>query len=335
MKPEVRLETLLLSLFTSDELVRWLRNFVDAKLVDEIPVGNTTPTHLVHQTILALQRRGLINESFFQGLIAERPGRSADIQLAAKWWLDHPKHFLLSPYQSYLNDGRSYRYNTYSFPSSCICIMLHSSLSDGHLNRDVDAAVFDASTSSLLLGMLDALYTNYLRDRFSPLSYGREWFLARSQRALLPWEWLVDARAGKFEEIPPRWAATRCLADFEILPGAVLEVVDLRRMKPQAQRRVYGLAVNSDQMRSFWEWSSKAHRILAAESLLVEAVPESVAPDKFKYAGIYFKEDDDWAEEPDLGAWIQAREPTAEEIQEWGDLLEALRLFNQEIGFGP
>jgi hypothetical protein len=325
MSPELRLETLLLSLFTSDELARWLRHYVDAKLVDELPAGAVSPMQLVHQTILALQRRGLVNESFFQGLIAERPGRSADIQLTAKWCLDQPRHFLLSPYQVCVNRGNRFDFDRHPLPASCIGVSLHSHVDNWDLEHDVDAAVFDAGACGSFLEMLDTLYLHYLEDRFAPLTYGQEWVLARSDdwRALVPWDWLVDARAGQWSRVSPHWVAQKSLSDLGVAPGANLEVVDLGRVSTQAQRCIYGFAADSETLRLAFRENPKVRHVLITNSVVADTLPGAVAPGAFRYEEIYFGFE--WELLPSSGAWMQAREFREDDLGPWRAALGAWR----------
>jgi hypothetical protein len=324
MTPELRLETLLLSLFTPEELVRWLRHYVDAKLVDELPAGAVSPMQLVHQTVLASQRRGLVNESFFQGLIAERPGRSADIQLTAKWCLDQPRHFLLSPYQVCVNDGNGFRFDNRPIPASCVCVMLLSDVSDGDLEQDIDAAVFDAGVCGSFLEMLDTLYLHYLKDRFAPLTYGQEWVLARSDmRAMAPWDWLVDARAGQWSRVSPQWVAQKSLSDLGIAPGARLEVVDLGRVSAQTQRCIYGLAADSETLRLAFMANPKVRHVLIRNSVVADTLPGAVAPGTFRYEDIYFGFG--WELLPSSGAWVQAGEFSEDDLGPWRSVLRTRR----------
>lgn len=84
--PVGALHALLLSLFSGQELLRWLRLGPDASVVPEVPGEASTDAHLVEQAVAALERRGRINAAFFVRLEEERSSRVEDIRTVAALW---------------------------------------------------------------------------------------------------------------------------------------------------------------------------------------------------------------------------------------------------------
>ena len=93
---ECRVTDLLRSLFSTDEL----RNFVQKlsqgkKVLDGLP-PNLPPTELVGQVCESLTRHGVLpDNSFFDGLVIERPHRTRDIELVRAKALPTPRAVLI------------------------------------------------------------------------------------------------------------------------------------------------------------------------------------------------------------------------------------------------
>lgn len=84
------LHCLLLDLFNEGELRRWIRNGVSPELAAGLPGESVSPSDLVDGTIGILERRGLIDGSFFSKLREERSGRGAEIDAVAALWATNP-----------------------------------------------------------------------------------------------------------------------------------------------------------------------------------------------------------------------------------------------------
>lgn len=81
------LEELLLSLFGELELRRFLRNYPGAEAVErELPGAGASFAQVASDAVLQLDRAGLIDEAFFDALLAKRPRRKADIGRVAGLW---------------------------------------------------------------------------------------------------------------------------------------------------------------------------------------------------------------------------------------------------------
>ncbi len=82
------LEQLLSELFTPAELRRWLRGRSEesARLVDAIPDDPVAPAELAHQATRALVRFGLIDGTFFDDLVRERPAQAPRIRAVQSGW---------------------------------------------------------------------------------------------------------------------------------------------------------------------------------------------------------------------------------------------------------
>ena len=80
------LHGLLLSLFSADELRRFIRYGPDGDAITaELPGASASPAALAEAVVQALETRGL-DEHFFERVIAERPRRVADIDKVRDAW---------------------------------------------------------------------------------------------------------------------------------------------------------------------------------------------------------------------------------------------------------
>jgi tetratricopeptide (TPR) repeat protein len=78
------LEDLLLSMFTEDDVRRFVRYLPDGEHMHaELPGGAASLTELVHKTVSVLARHGRLDGAFFEALVAKRPARSGEIQALA------------------------------------------------------------------------------------------------------------------------------------------------------------------------------------------------------------------------------------------------------------
>lgn len=82
------LERLLLSLFSADELRRFLHYLPDAgTVVDQLPGPNAPRALVAEEAVRVLERHGLLDASFFAALRQERPRRAPDIDAVARTFL--------------------------------------------------------------------------------------------------------------------------------------------------------------------------------------------------------------------------------------------------------
>jgi hypothetical protein len=80
MTAQKDLANLLLSLFSADELRRWLRYLPGGDgLTGRLPGVNASPASLASEAVAELEHEGMIDEVFWGRLIEERPRRKADI----------------------------------------------------------------------------------------------------------------------------------------------------------------------------------------------------------------------------------------------------------------
>lgn len=78
-----RLVELLKSLFSVDELRRWVHLSFGRRVADELPGAGTGLAQLAFEVAMALERHGLIGERLFEALSQERPGRREEILAVA------------------------------------------------------------------------------------------------------------------------------------------------------------------------------------------------------------------------------------------------------------
>lgn len=85
--PDHQLQQLLLSLYSPDELRRFISNHTRyTDLANQLPGAPATPTQLAEALTTALKRRGLLGRQFFFDLETSRPHRARDIQNLASSW---------------------------------------------------------------------------------------------------------------------------------------------------------------------------------------------------------------------------------------------------------
>ena len=108
------------------------------------------------------------------------------------------------------------------FPPSCVSIRLPpASMEQGA--ADTAAAILKIRAYPSLESLLDELYTNYLREHYEPLTYGRRWMLVEARTeafsfVVAPWSWLTGAR------IDREWVRRQLPADCHLLPGTKWQV---------------------------------------------------------------------------------------------------------------
>lgn len=79
------LATLLASLFTADELRRWLLiNF--PAVLSELPSRSASLSEIIYDTVRVLDRHGLVNETFFSSLGVQFPARKGELLHLASLW---------------------------------------------------------------------------------------------------------------------------------------------------------------------------------------------------------------------------------------------------------
>ena len=86
----LELNELLLSLFSADELRRFLclnLGTEGRELVQALPGQTASAATIVYEAVQALERRGLIGDEFFDALVAERPRREGDIRRVQEGFL--------------------------------------------------------------------------------------------------------------------------------------------------------------------------------------------------------------------------------------------------------
>ena len=81
MSANQALEKLLLSLFSADELRRFLRYLPDGESIDRrLPGAHASPAQLVNEAIAVLERDGLlVDPTLWERMISERPRRKSEI----------------------------------------------------------------------------------------------------------------------------------------------------------------------------------------------------------------------------------------------------------------
>lgn len=86
---ETRMESLhhlVLDLFSVEEFRRWLRHGKYTDILVELPGASATGATFVEETLAALERRGLIDRTFFDRMTKERERKAAAIAVVAAHW---------------------------------------------------------------------------------------------------------------------------------------------------------------------------------------------------------------------------------------------------------
>jgi hypothetical protein len=68
---------------SASELQQWIRLGLGAEVFNSLSLGSSL-SQLAFDTVLAVQQRGLVNRAMFESLLAERPGRAAQIRDVAR-----------------------------------------------------------------------------------------------------------------------------------------------------------------------------------------------------------------------------------------------------------
>lgn len=80
MDPLQALESLLLSMFSADELRRFLRFLPDGDiLIGSLPGPTASPVTVAHESVMALDKQRLFDDIFWARLVEQRPRRQAEI----------------------------------------------------------------------------------------------------------------------------------------------------------------------------------------------------------------------------------------------------------------
>ena len=83
------------------------------------------------------------------------------------------------------------------FPPSCVSVALPPTAA-AHDPADRSAAILKVGAYASLEALLDALFANYLKEHFEPLTYGKSWMLVEAREGgfgfvVAPWSWLTGA----------------------------------------------------------------------------------------------------------------------------------------------
>ena len=96
-----------------------------------------------------------------------------------------------------------------------------------------DAIVVNPGAYLSLKALLDDIYTHYLRDRFRPLTYGKDWLLQRHLRALpqlaAPSSWFFAEGCKPVSSIEPTWAGRMSLQECGLKAGTSWEITELEK----------------------------------------------------------------------------------------------------------
>jgi serine/threonine protein kinase len=290
-----QLHELLVSLFTIDEVQRWLSDHLDTCLTEDLPADPSMPIErYIEELTSALHRRGMIDQQFFRKLSRVRPHRSAEIRLVERWYFEHPKQFII---ENYHQEFRGL------LQSSCICVALSTQGSAG--------VVFDVAGYKKVVQVLDDLYIDHLATRFQPFSYGRDWVLSRESQVIVPWEWLAT------KKLNSAWQSMT-LDEGNLLAGDVLRVIDIR----STDDAFYGIAAKNEPFYECLLDGSKACLLAVQEGLAREALATEIEIAEYPWASIHRDEEKFeglwWRKRVTPVVLAQTRQPDGEFLQRWG-----------------
>lgn len=147
------------------------------------------------------------------------------------------------------------------------------------------AAFFNVAKYTCVHAFLDDLYTNYVRSRFKPFSYGKEWILveraahhpwSRYRRILAPWSALAGLRQ-QASERDEDWLLHTSLPDTGLELGSLWSVTE------PVPTCIAGIAVNDKRIfRVLQQGNIKDEHFLRAEKIIM-TVPVSDLGDRLPF----------------------------------------------------
>jgi hypothetical protein len=194
-----------------------------------------------------------------------------------------------------------------AIPPSCLSIELPAD----RVGQATSApsAVFKISAYSSIEALLDDLYTNYLRDHYGPLTYGRKWILVEARTdafsfVAAPWTWLVDRR------IDRQWVRHQTPANCHLLPGTEWRVASTAGDE-------YGLALADERVLRALRGTAKSDLSLRQAGYLAFRPVRDVDAAAFKCTVVCHGRSPFWRDE-EMGresAVVQVKPVPEEEIQ--------------------
>jgi hypothetical protein len=163
------------------------------------------------------------------------------------------------------------------FPLSCASVALPHRAGT-HDTSDRSAAILKVGTYASLEALLDALYANYLREHFEPLTYGKCWVLVEAREGgfafvVAPWSWLTGAA------IDRGWVRRQSPADCHLLPGT-------RWVVTTVPADVYGLALSDPRVVGALRATAKSDLAWRREGYLAFRAGGEVDPTAFSYTTV-------------------------------------------------
>jgi hypothetical protein len=223
-----------------------------------------------------------------------------------------PRHHLLEPLTKIVDSDRYKRPRHVPIPSGYVCVELPS----GEQGQQAAAGVImKVSSYPSFLSLLDDLYTHYLRERFKPFTYGRDWVLDNAVGGhvlAVPFSWLKFSDRGQYK-FDRKWAMATSLETVGLTPGTHWEVVDA------PVGGVKGIVVNDPRVLRAVLTNPKAQDMFFSSGYLEYTTMGAVNPDEYHYAAVAKCQDFYERQSPETVVIKQTARPVDEaEIQFWG-----------------
>lgn len=168
------------------------------------------------------------------------------------------------------------------------------SLGDGKEKREDESGVFVRSTGyTCVRDLLDDLYVEYLRNRFKPLTYGKDWVLvedtARARRVIAPWDWAVSLARGQ-AEVPFDWQTQASLRSCGLVAGTRWSVKEVEA------KRLAAIAWRDRRLAKGIRHFIKLYYSLMADGYLEVVPPDKIIPQEYDMLQVLYNLDSDQAE---------------------------------------
>jgi hypothetical protein len=180
-------------------------------------------------------------------------------------------------------------YRTVLDASSPFSRMVNASLPPGYLGislegerdrlRDESGVFVRPAGYASVSDLLDDLYAEYLRSRFKPVTYGKEWILvegtSRDRHVLAPWNWAVSLTQGQ-REVPFDWLAQTPLESCGLVAGTRWHVEEVDA------RRVTAIAWRDRRLARAMPHSIKLFYTLVLDKYLERVPPDQIIPHEYE-----------------------------------------------------
>jgi len=189
-----------------------------------------------------------------------------------------PKHYLLSPLRTRLQEGDLSETIIAAVPPGCVCVELSYGADTDSGESPGSGVVIKLSQYPDLQPLIDDLHAHYLSDLFRADTYGADWVLAEDHadlgRLVMPWNWLSCADRDSYR-LDKGWSSTASPATCGLVEGTNWRVVPARGLD------AFGLAVDDIKVFHALMSGREAVRTFVRNRYLAVAPASTIPPGKF------------------------------------------------------